>query len=422
MKHKNEDSNRQVSSFIAIVFLAIFAHICLDYEYTDPHRHMIRVPMGQYFAFFLVLFGACLTLYFSRFSIVLRDKYLTIIVLFLPFVLVLAVASSSDFWNFRLLTIIVIMSASAGVIGFFFKFPWQQLALLFLFIPYLFPIIGAIILEIAGEVSFGVVWRNPKHIEYPIPRWYFMNSYANGFGLDAAISAFSAIFIFLFQKKNIGKIFWAGIFCVSALALFLSGTRAAWLLFFFLIFMCLFSTAKGTKINAIHVILGLVCITILIFLLNSISVNFLRLSSDLNNFSSNRMQGALYLIDAIANCWFLGVGFGEAKDLGDGIPANLFYLGLAYEIGITGAILAVFCLASPFLFLACRLRKKESSSEDFFKHPLDIWCFCIGAGLLFYQLFEFDLLRVSATNLLFFFCFGRILFTLGQLQKQSSAK
>ncbi len=271
--------------------------------------------------------------------------------------------------------------------------------------PYMVPVLLAFFMEMNGPIEFGVLLENSKHTHYEIPRWFFLHSSANGFGMSAAILSFGSYVCMHSQKRNALIVVWLFMFIAGVLATLLSGTRAA---IIFLVF-CMSSYelifCKGRLKKSVTALvagsLGIVCL----LYFNNQYLPTWRISMDLVELSGNRFQGWTALWQASKQAHFLGIGFGIAdSDVIKG-ATNMFYLATLLEIGVLGLCGSVLLLSLTFFTL--KHFQQPFNGRDF--NQLEKFAICFSISIFPYQIFEFDLLRVSSNTNLYFLCFGILL-------------
>ena len=104
---------------------------------------------------------------------------------------------------------------------------------------------------------------------------------------------------------------------------------------------------------------------------------------------------------------FAGLGFGAADHKFPIGPSNIFYLGVLAEIGLYGFLGALMILAYPAKYvLSCFFNPSGVHDAPF----LFAFSASVLAGFVPYLMLEFDVLRVSVNNQLFFFCWGVLVF------------
>jgi hypothetical protein len=104
---------------------------------------------------------------------------------------------------------------------------------------------------------------------------------------------------------------------------------------------------------------------------------------------------------------FAGLGFGAADHKFPISPSNIFYFGVLAEIGLFGFIGALIILAYPAKYvLSCVFNPSGIYDAPF----LFAFSASVLAGFVPYLMLEFDVLRVSVNNQLFFFCWGVLVF------------
>lgn len=401
----NQSFNNSII-WIALILIAWSPHIGLDYIYTEPTGETYRLNNGQYYFFVITLLsGLILLLKSDAHRLVSLFKNKVIIISLTLFFSGLAL-SNATFWNWRLLLIFLVISSCAifaanTIYGFDSK--RQKLAIILLTTPFAFPVLASLLLHFFGPLDWGIIFENSLHKNYSPERWYFLNSSANGFGLDAAICCITA-YCFLRKKTSfLNILIMLLIFMTSVWVLLQSGTRAAYV---FLIAAVVTYEFLAKNKNFIIVMIFSVFISIAGFIFvygHKSLLSALRLGGDLRSMTSTRYEGMVGLWELFIQSPFRGSGFGAA-DFGLGVqPTNLFYFGMLAEVGVFGTLGALLFLFYP-LYLIFLQRIKGLSLCNANNSQFSIWATCILAGFIPYLLFEFNVLRVSASNQLFSLC------------------
>ena len=397
-----------------MAFILIAPSLCLSYILTSNNGHTYQIPFGQYIFFFGSTVSTLIILLSKQRSYlcnIFRDKY---ILLSIFLVVTGLMFSEMSFWNWRL-TLLVFSISSFAVVGAFcvmeMQHHKQNLALFFLVLPFAFPTLFSVFLEFFGPLDIGAVITNTKHLNFSHQRWMFLSSSANGFGFNASVSL--VVFICMSQLY-INR--WAKFFCVlaaviSAYALFKSGTRACYLLSLFAIFNFIY-WRFGSKffINIVFVssLVGVVITLVNVDLL----VSLLRIDASLDKFSSHRSVALLQMWELFVENPLRGLGFGAADKNFPVNPSNMFYFSLPLEIGLLGSIgVFLICWKPVLVFFKRNIVFRKIKSSDLTFNGIEVVALSLLVGFLPYLFFEFNILRVSAANQLFFFCWGVVLLT-----------
>ena len=399
------------TGFHPLLLFVFFIVPSFGLTYTIQHEDFgdLTLPLGQYLFFFIsFLIGAYV--FFTKLSVrdfeFLNTKSLKCaIIIFVSS----AVFSHIGIKEFRIFTIIFLISIMTIIIALYaskFCEEKQIIILVFLLFPFVFPCLLSLIFEWFSDHPFLQQFGEMKHTNYTPSRWHFLHSSANGFGFSASIS-FSILFI-LFQrvKQMTVKILLILLCFVCLFTLIKSGTRAAYIFAIIVI-----STHHIYKLGIKNfIVTGLTilgaALLLGVYIGTSEILEFFRLEGSLNTMSSLRWQGIVALSEQIyINPW-TGVGFGDLSNLDNIKPKNIFYLGIALEVGVIGAIAIVYFMFSPivscFRFLNVVGRRYQYAHMS----HLEIISVCVLVGFIPYLCFEFNVLRVSAVNQLFFFFWG----------------
>lgn len=406
--------------WIALIAIAWSPHIGLDYVYTEPTGEVHSLTNGQYYFFFVTILSSLILVRKESKKLIrsfFTDQYIVTALglFFLGFLL-----SDVKFSNLRLLVIIGLLAIcvffAASIIVNFAERDQNKAVILFM-LPYGFPVVAACLLHFVGPLDLGVILENSTHKNYFPERWYFLNSSANGFGLDAAIVCITIYYFLRKQKPVLTTLIFLLLFIASVWVLVQSGTRSAYVFTVVAIgtYEYLISNTRNIKIKLVTV---LILITSIIFIYSiEDTLIRLRLVGDLSEITSGRYDGVVDMWKLIIQSPFLGQGFGAADFGLDIYPTNLFYLGMMVEVGIFGAIGAVMLVVYPIflLFSQRNLRGMLIGSKNI---HFPVWAICIVAGFIPYMLFEFSIFRVSSTNQLFGLCLFSSVITLKEQYKK----
>ena len=408
-----------ILSGLAVLAL-ILPSMALSYVFWVPNLGNITMHFGQYVFFAVVIICAvCFSLKigFRVIGELLCTKYITFCAML--FLIGLAL-STAVFWNVRLLLIVTCISYSAIITAFFLYRSTnlsEPVIAFILLLPFSFPTFMAFILEYFGPIHIGIELINVKHENFTPNRWHFLSRTANGFGMNAAIT-FSALYMagFLVSEWR-WKLIYAGLGIIAAVSLFYSGTRAAFV-FAFLSIFAFHHFYFGARFILIFIIVLSCAIfsTIAIFGLSE-TLGYLRIGGDLNSISSLRWQGITGLWEIFQSSPLAGKGFGAADNGLPVYPTNIFYVALLVEVGIFGFVGALGVLFLPAWLCVRQIIEKKQLAFLRDKSFLLVFSTCCLAGFVPYLFLEFNILRVSAVNQLFFFFWGYLYFTLQQEQK-----
>jgi hypothetical protein len=318
--------------------------------------------------------------------------------------------ASTSMWGWRLLAIVGMLAVFVIIAANFVinaGARTQTLALLLLVLPFSVPVFGSVLLELLGPQDIGVLISNIKHMNHSPPRWRFMNMSANGFGFDAAlVSLFFTLSIF-YSKTTIWKLIFGVLLVLSLYALLMSGTRAAFI--FYLSAILAFAILKYGVRALLFLFFGILSVFALILISDNLETltSFLRLEGGLDKVTSKRWIGIVGMWELFVASPFQGLGFGSADNQFPVRPSNIFYFGLLAEIGLFGFLGALIILAYPAKYVVLCLFKPILSHDAPF---LFMFSASVFAGFVPYLMCEFDVLRVSVNNQLFFFCWAVVMF------------
>ena len=405
-KHSKSYNFNHSIIWIALTLIAWSPHIGLDYVYTESNGASHSLMGGQFYFFIAtILAGMILFLKGDRLRLILllRDKVLTIS---LALIFLGSMLSNATLWNWRLLIILLVISSCCVFVAniiYDFDNKSQKLAIILFTTPFAFPVLASLILHFFGPLDLGVIFENSTHKNYSPERWHFLNSSANGFGLDAAITCVTTYYFLRKQALPIYILIMSLLFIASVWVLVQSGTRAAYVFLIATVAMYefLISNNRLLKIKIVSVLISIIGF-VFVYGLDNLLMR-LRIKGNLTTISSGRYTGMVDLWELFLQSPFIGSGFGAA-DYGLAVnPSNLFYFGILAEIGIFGAVGVVLLMFYP-LFLQFSRRIQGLQSLDINNNQFYLWGTCIHAGFVPYLIFEFNVFRVSSANQLFFIC------------------
>ena len=403
---KNHNFNDLII-WIALILIAWSPHIGLDYVYTEPNGESHSLINGQYYFFIAtVLAGVILFLKGDRLRLIslIRNKVFAIS---LALIFLGSVLSNTTLWNWRLLIIVLMISSCvifAANIIYDFNNKRQKLAVIIFTIPFAFPVLASLILHFFGPVNIGIVIENSLHVSYTPPRWFFLNSSANGFGLDAALASITAFCFIFWSKSNLKIALSIFLFVVGSWVLFNSGTRAAFVLY--CVAISTFSiriTVSKLPMFLIAALLILVPASTWLFDITMLK-NYFRIWGDINKISAGRASSIVEMWNMFLGSPIVGNGFGFADRGIDFHPSNIFYTALLTEIGAWGTLGCLLAILYPVVKQGIVWLSQSSLVPINFEPPVHSWAPCILFGFTPYLFFEFNVLRVSATNQLWMMC------------------
>ena len=413
-------NQQRFPAYILVSLSLMLPSIALSYVLWVPGLGEFTLPYGQYIFFCVTIIGA---IYFALKTGVktARTAFQNKIIYFFILLFMAGFALSMDsLWNLRLLLIVTSISFSAIVMAIFVHQSQQinhKWVVGILLLPFAVPVFLAFFLEYFGPINLGFELTNIKHRTYSPMRWHFLSQSANGFGFNAAL-IFLATYIASFITPDFrNKLLCMILGCVVAVALFYSGTRAAFI-FAFSAIVAFHLFYHGAR-YILFFIAALCVISVSLIGVFGISeiLDFLRIDSDLNRLSSRRWQGIVGLWEIFQSSPLVGKGFGASDNGLPVYPTNIFYMALPVEVGIFGFAGAIGLLFLPAWLSVKQILEKKQLAFLRNKSFLMVFSTCCLAGFVPYFIFEFNILRVSAVNQLFFFCWGYLYFTLQQEQK-----
>lgn len=410
LNYPKQSQKKSFIAFICLVFMFWAPHIGLDYVFEVENGRKIQLPYGQYFFFFSSFLAGLYLIYSMRVHNLLAIFSRKTLWIGAAFFLLGIVLSSPSAWGWRLFAIIGTISL-LSVVGANFvlhsRAKTQFFALMFLVMPFSVPVFGSILLEFFGPMDIGFLLANTKHVEYSPFRWRFMNMSANGFGFDAALVSIFLTIGICYAKNITFRLVAIMLLCASIYALIMSGTRAAFI--FYIAALIAFLILRYSQKALFFLVAGLVCGAVFTYLFDGVETlaAFLRLEGNLNQISSTRWVGIVGMWELFAASPFAGLGFGAADHKFPISPSNIFYFGVLAEIGLFGFLGALIILAYPAKYvLSCFFNPSGIHDAPF----LFAFSASVLAGFVPYLMFEFDVLRVSVNNQLFFFCWGVLVF------------
>jgi hypothetical protein len=408
----NQSFNNSII-WIALILIAWSPHIGLDYVYTEPTGETYSLNNGQYYFFIAtILAGVILFLKGDRLRLILlfRNKVLAIS---LALFFLGSVLSNTTLWNWRLLIIVLVISSCAiftANIIYDFNNKSQKLAVILFSIPFAFPVLASLLLHFFGPQDWGIIFENSLHKNYSPERWYFLNSSANGFGLDAALTSITAFCFIFWSKSNLKIALSILLFVAGSWVLFNSGTRAALILY--IVAITAFSIFAMNNKLSLLITIGLFILVISVIKLFDIPMieNYFRIWGDLDNISGGRVSSMVKMWNMFLESPIIGKGFGFADRGVSFQPSNIFYSALLMEIGILGTFGVLLALLHPLAKKSFGWLLQNTLGALKSVPPIKSWSLCILFGFIPYLIFEFNVLRVSATNQLLMVCWIIVFF------------
>lgn len=401
-------TNKGNIDIILAAFFFFTPAIFLTYVYQSVEFGELVVVNGQYYFFISTVISGILSVYLAPKKLC-WDSYFVALIVFKICLFVGVVVSNFSFENFRLFLIISMVSMCGVLVGrrlTFVSTDIQELVLIIGVIPCFFPTLAAFVLEFWGPLDIGIVFENKKHENYNPQRWHLFFSSANGYGLYAAISAL-LFYILAFNKKGFVLILYLFFFILAVFSLLLSGTRAAFLFLAtgIVVFHCISGHIRTLGVLVSSFLVFMVCISYL----NQLPklLHFLRIKGDLSNITSSRFGGATELLEYILANPVQGMGFGAMDKITHINPTNIFYFGIFAEIGIVGFLGALSLIMLPIL-KGVRFKKQILVGKN--KNLSFLFGFCLIFALMPYLFFEFNIIRVSLLNQIFFYYLGFTIF------------
>ena len=413
---ENKISLTFIDTCLAVIFL--FApHLALTYTFFEPNLGPLRLPFGNYILFFISLFCGLFFAFKNNFQFFseLKKNKTTWLLFFLFFVGVMFSYKSLE--NLRLFCIISILTGCALSVANFvskLKHSDQTKLITFAILPFFIPVLVAVLLHLSGPLDFGLTLQNYTHENYKIPRWRFLHSSANGFGLASAVScAFFWVAYFIAPKK-VTKAIILCCFIVSFIALFFSGTRAAFI-FALVSFFCFVFLRFEIRKFVFFVLASFLVLGSVIFYFGAENVKvFLRIGD-----SNGRLGSTIEIFNLFLQSPFVGRGFGFADSTTEIYPTNLFYPSLLLEIGIIGFGGVFILMILPLILGFWRGFNRKTLNFLSGEHFSVCVSYTILSSFFVYLFFEFNVIRVSAAHQFFIFLWGIIMFQIPRKLRNS---
>lgn len=402
----------QAMRWAALVLILWSPHILLDYTYYI--YGVIRpVPHGGVIFFFTTL---CSGMLLARWTWPVARSIASLRWLQVCLTIFLAgvLFSAKDLHSLRLVAIIGTVSLSMAFAAIWvssLKRRQQWIALLVIFTPFWASNALGILLEVFELFELKLPIDHTKQAYFFTARWHTLHSSANGFGLDAAVTSISGLCGIVMAKRPLSKLCFLAILLIGLVCVFFSGTRAAMLFVIVGAVMALLSNL-GTR-SLIRVGLAvLACVLVGGSLVGVDTIfGYLRISGDVQLITSNRLAGLTNALEQVHRSSFFGAGFGAADGPTQIHPTNMFYPFMVFEIGLVGAAGLFVAMIYPLTMVLWR----QFSPSKVQRAPADLlqqFASPMLVGLLVWLLFEFDVVRVSATNQFFMFFWTIILLRL----------
>jgi len=425
----NEDISKsgvqfvQENGFLRIIWWCLWVSSILlltfQYKYIDGTRTSFLY--GQYIFFFFTLISSVfIILNFRKYFLRKEVRDFAIFSLCLSGVIGLSAALGlTPFAGIRLLVIILVTS-----------FPFVLLGLLGELMPYkriMEPIVGMIIfcvfttwlLTITGPIALmNVIFDN--HLFGDAWRWAFLFNEANDYGWMLS-AGFTATLYQLSVSRSIRfkVIAYMVLIPFMLITSWMTNSRSAsaWLILSCIMYLALylrtsFLHKNSTKYFIFGFIFTFLIITFLILFNWENIFSFFRLDKiKMNDFTTGRMQIWLVIFEEIKKHPFLGYGFAATPIITEGLPnegirpaltgpLNTF-VGISGESGLLG-LFALLVLWVGAIFKAWNVFKEELNyKNDSFYFAFFLIVMLIGMAIQ--QNGEWQVLRVTSFNFLFFF-------------------
>jgi O-antigen ligase len=415
-----------VSSILLLTF---------QYKYIDETRTSFLY--GQYIFFFFTLISSVfIILNFRNFFLTREVRDFAIFSLGLSGVLGLSAALGlTPFAGIRLLVIILVTS-----------FPFVLLGLLGELIPYkkiMEPVIGIIIfcvlatwfLTLSGPVVFMDISFD-NHLFGHTWRWSFLFNEANDYGWMLAAGFTATLYQLSISRSVTFKVVTCTVLIPFLLITFWkTNSRGSSIWFFFTCIMYLALYLKTTflqKDRAKYFIFGLLftflIVTFLILLNWEKVFTFFRLDKiKIDDFTTGRMQVWLIIFEEIKKHPILGYGFAATSIITEGLPReNIIrqplvgplntFVGISGEAGLLG-LFSLLILWGGAIYKAWNvfIEGLNSKSDTFY---FAFFLIVMLLGMAIQQNGEWQVLRVTSFNFLFFFLISSA-WTLKKSQKHS---
>lgn len=395
--------------FSAVVLILWSPHLH-DYVLQDATGHIYVLNFGQHIGFFLsLLCGAFLLVVSKKDNLrqLFKDRLL---VLLLMGVAIHVCIFADTIWNIRVAAIISIfislnVIAASAVVS---MSECSRLKILkWIIIPVALPVLGSVFLFFFEPLNVGIILENTKHTVTNVGRWHFLNSSANGFGLDASIFSITIYCVMRNTETWVKRSIFIILLAVGLVAVYSSGTRAAGLIL--LVGILGFEVFSGNL--KLFLLLAMFVLGAVILLISVVGINefmqMIRMKGDIVIQSTGRMNAWYWVLDKVSENIFSGAGFGASDNGGEvrlgGITA---YLSLVYELGMVGAICTVVIMIMPLMYGLNLLIKNKTFKSDSNNNNLIPWAMSLLCSFLVYIIFENVIPRYSYSTGLFAFCWG----------------
>ena len=400
----------------AFLYILISPHFFLDYHFETESLSQFLGAYGQYIYFFSSFMAA--TVLFNKNRLQFYLKFLRIrFFLFCILLLILGVGiSSTSVWNVRLsLLVLYQIFLSFLCAEYILKQKSFDKKKLFTvsFFPVFFPVCFSLWLELFGPIEiYRIIFDNIKHSDDFNYRWKFLHSSANGFAFDAALALLVSFSMFLSYRTSVLGLMWLCLTFIATYVLYKTETRAAMIFTFFgVIFSIYFNYHHYRK----KIIFGFVITFLTVFLVGfkvfELS-DFFRIHGTWNQISTGRLDATINAFRIFIENPIIGVGFGEADRNFPVHPSNIFYASLALELGIFGFVGGLCFIGFP-VFSYLKKHSAHRFEQSLYLHfpTIQIISLLICLSWFLYLFFEFNILRVSAYNCIFFFCWSILFLT-----------
>jgi hypothetical protein len=242
----------------------------------------------------------------------------------------------------------------------------------------------------------------------------------NFHGIISAIGFMSSLTMFFVTKKA-NKIIYFLFMFISLFNVYITGSRASWLVCIFYILSYSNLKAIINRKNTLYIIFLFIFISISIAIIKTLDINKLRLLFRFDDYSYyGRLNPIFNGINILKNNHFMPYGLGKNNmfDVLKGTPLDNSYLTISLETGIIGSGLLLVFIFKIFLNAINLIRKMSLilSKNNLPLTNMDIEffisSFSIMLSLLLHGVFEsYIFVGLQLGSLILFFCFAVITLT-----------
>ena len=371
------------------------------------------IPYGQYVFFvFTILAGIALFPSIRRVaSVDLLKPFLLILTMLFVYVFLSGMFGLSEIQGPRLASILlltVLPFVMLGVIVGGVKLYYLVIPLFFLA---LISAIGAAVLQWSGPLDLGGV-RISNYL-HGGKRWSFLFEEANGLAGVIAVGVTTLLYLaWVVERKVYGFLLVSLVMPFMLFVFWMTNSRASlgWLFWTFLVFgsiamVMLYSEHQNRKTKYLWWgagISSIVAILIALPVITDAMSEYLRL--DQKDISSGRLKiWGIYWQQFLENP-LLGIGFGATSTFlaveSVRSPLNV-YVGMLGETGLAGVLPLLILWAGGVFYSARAVVRAWNVDTD--SMAVGLWCLAMLGGMAIQQNGEWEIMRVSFINYVFFF-------------------